>query len=506
MPSLTYIKGLPTPANELNALGFTDFEMFLEAFAPIFRDAAIETVNHLKNGTKFNKSMWNTHLQKTYQISKRHANGVIAYAKGKVDGSKEHQALHIKTLFGKAKSIKAWIKKAERKLKLARKFYAKKNWENSKTGCNFPLSCSLNHKDTNWQNLKFQLHGKKRKLYLIQAKIEFLKHKPIKVSVPHGQVFIVGAADESFGNQVAQWDSKTIKFRVPACLETRFGKSVVSEVGNFDRNINRLPETGSKTWHLFKKDGKWNIAVQFTASEVKRQSKDRAYGCIGIDMNPGSIGWSYVDTEGNLKAHGKIPLEIGLPSGKQQAQIVDACLSLANLAICFSCPVVCEELDFAHKKECLGEQSKKYARMMSSWAYSEFFKQLNAILSNRGIELITVNPAYSSIIGLVKYMKMYGLASDEAAALVIARRGMRLSERLPSTITAYVEVNSAKHVWSMWNQLNKQIERSGKVNRRHDYFTVSNWSFLANLENEEDLSRLKERFHLHRGVRCGQII
>jgi len=506
MPSLTYIKGLPTPANELNALGFTDFEMFLEAFAPIFRDAAIETVNHLKNGTKFNKSMWNTHLQKTYQISKRHANGVIAYAKGKVDGSKEHQALHIKTLFGKAKSIKAWIKKAERKLKLARKFYAKKNWENSKTGCNFPLSCSLNHKDTNWQNLKFQLHGKKRKLYLIQAKIEFLKHKPIKVSVPYGQVFIVGAADESFGNQVAQWDGKTIKFRVPACLETRFGKSVVSEVGNFDRNINRLPETGSKTWHLFKKDGKWNIAVQFTASEVKRQSKDRAYGCIGIDMNPGSIGWSYVDTEGNLKAHGKIPLEIGLPSGKQQAQIVDACLSLANLAICFSCPVVCEELDFAHKKECLGEQSKKYARMMSSWAYSEFFKQLNAILSNRGIELITVNPAYSSIIGLVKYMKMYGLASDEAAALVIARRGMRLSERLPSTITAYVEVNSAKHVWSMWNQLNKQIERSGKVNRRHDYFTVSNWSFLANLENEEDLSRLKERFHLHRGVRCGQII
>jgi IS605 OrfB family transposase len=494
MPSLTYIKGLPTPANELNALGFTDFEMFLEAFAPIFRDAAIETVNHLKNGTKFNKSMWNTHLQKTYQISKRHANGVIAYAKGKVDGSKEHQALHIKTLFGKAKSIKAWIKKAERKLKLARKFYAKKNWENSKTGCNFPLSCSLNHKDTNWQNLKFQLHGKKRKLYLIQAKIEFLKHKPIKVSVPHGQVFIVGAADESFGNQVAQWDGKTIKFRVPACLETRFGKSVVSEVGNFDRNINRLPETGSKTWHLFKKDGKWNIAVQFTASEVKRQSKDRAYGCIGIDMNPGSIGWSYVDTEGNLKAHGKIPLEIGLPSGKQQAQIVDACLSLANLAICFSCPVVCEELDFAHKKECLGEQSKKYARMMSSWAYSEFFKQLNAILSNRGIELITVNPAYSSIIGLVKYMKMYGLASDEAAALVIARRGMRLSERLPSTITAYVEVNSAKHVWSMWNQLNKQIERSGKVNRRHDYFTVSNWSFLANLENEEDLSLGKNAF------------
>ncbi|WP_206670109.1 hypothetical protein, partial [Staphylococcus aureus] len=173
---------LPTHLSELNALGFTDFEMFLEAFAPIFRDAAIETVNHLLSGTEFNKSTWNTHLQKTYQISKRHANGVIAYAKGKVDGSKEHRVLHLKTLEGKAKSIEAWIKKAECIPKLARKFYAKKNWQNSKTGCNFPLSCSLNYKDTNWQNLKFQLHGKKRKLYLIQSKIEFLKQKPINVS------------------------------------------------------------------------------------------------------------------------------------------------------------------------------------------------------------------------------------------------------------------------------------------------------------------------------------
>jgi hypothetical protein len=134
------------------------------------------------------------------------------------------------------------------------------------------------------------------------------------------------------------------------------------------------------------KNGKWSAAVQFTPSEVKRQSKDRAYGCIGIDMNPGSIGWSYVDTEGNLKAHGQIPLEMGLPSGKQQAQIVDACLYAANLAICFACPVVCEELDFADKKERLGEQGKKYARMLSSWAYSEFFRQLNSVLSNRGIE------------------------------------------------------------------------------------------------------------------------
>ncbi len=485
MPSLTYVKGLPTPASELNSLGFTEMEMFLKALAPIFRLAAIETVNHLMSGEEFNSSKWNTHLQNAHKISKRHANGVISYAIGKVDGAKEHRALHVKALLGKVKSIENWLKKAQRKLKLGRKFYAKKNWQQSKTGCNFPLSCSLSFKDTNWRNLKFRIQHKKRKLALIRHKIEHLKTKPIRVSVPHGQVFLVGSKDEKWGNSIAQWNGNVLKIRVPCCLEARFRKYIASEIGKYERNINRLPIAGSKTWHLFRKDGKWNVAVQFTPSDVKRQSKDRAYGCVGIDMNPGSIGWAYVDTEGNLKAKGQIPLEMGLPSGKQQATIVNACLSLVNLAICFQCPIVCEQLDFSDKKERLGERGRKYARMLSSWAYSEFYKQLSAIFANRGIELITVNPAYSSVIGLVKYMKMYGLASDEAAALVIARRAIRLSERLPSAITAYFEVNSEKHVWYWYNQLNKQLKRSGVINRRHDYFTVSNWSFLGIPQKEE---------------------
>lgn len=485
MSSITYVKGLPTPSSELNELGYTSMEMFLQTFSGIFRDAAIDTVNHLLSGAEFNKSAWNTHLQKTFQISKRHANGVIAYSKGKVDGSKEHRQLHLKTLQGKAKSLEKWIVKNERKLKLARKFYAKKNWQTSKTGCNFALSCSVKFRDTNWQNLRFQLHGKKRKLALVLKKIEHLKVKPIQVRVPHDQVFIVGSKDEKHGNQTAQWDGNILKFRVPACLEERFGKHVSAEIGGFDRKINRIPAAGSKTWHLYRKNGKWNVALQFTPSPVKQVSKDRGYGCIGIDMNPGSIGWSYVDTEGNLKSHGQIPLEMGLSSGKQQAQIVDACLSLANLAIGFACPIVCEELDFSDKKDRLGEASRKHARMLSSWAYSEFFKQLGSILSNRGIELITVNPAYSSTIGLVKYMRMYGLGSDCAAALVIARRGMQLSEKIPDSIKAYSSVNEEKHFWSQWNQLNKQIKRSGEVKRRSDYFTISNWSFLVNLESEE---------------------
>ncbi|MGB8691450.1 MAG: hypothetical protein WCD53_29575, partial [Microcoleus sp.] len=326
----------------------------------------------------------------------------------------------------------------------------------------------------------FQLHHKKRKLHRYQSQISAVRLAPLKVSVPRHQAFVVGCKNESFGNQVCQWDGNNLRFRVPACLESKFGKYVESKIGDFPRNINRLPANCAKTWHFYYKSGKWCAAVSFTPSEVKRVSSSVDYGCIGIDLNPGSIGWAYIDKEGNLKAHNQIPLQTGLPQGQQQAQIVKACRELAKLASHYQCPIVGESLDFCAKKEQLRERGRKYARMLSHWAYSQFFKLLNSILSNRGIELIAVNPAYSSIIGLVKYLKMYGLASDESAGLVMARRGMRVSEKIPCSLTAAFEVNSTKQVWSLWNQLNKKIKCSGKVTTRHCYFAISNWDFLAN--------------------------
>ena len=419
MATITYCKALPEPSDELNALGITKFEAVLIALAPIFRKAVCETVQHLLSVNGFNKSTWNTHLQEAYQINKRHANGVIASAKGQVESAFISRKNHIKQLEGKLKSALDWLKKSEKKLKNARKFYGKKNWEKSQTGCGFPLSCSLQYKGTNWQYLRFKIHHKKRYIYHKTQKIEHLKSAQVKVKVPSNQVLVVGSKTESYGNQACQWDGKTIKFRVPYCLEKRFGKYVETEFGGFKRNINRRPADGSKTWHFYYKQDKWVGAVQFTPEPVFQVSRPISYGAIGLDLNPGSIGWAYCDSDGNLKKRGQIPLEMGLPANKADAKITDACLKIKQLADEYACPVVVENLDFNKKKEQLREQGKKYSRMLSSWGYNRLVELLQSILNNRGIELIKVNPAYSSLIGLVKYARMYGLASDEAAALAI---------------------------------------------------------------------------------------
>lgn len=482
MTTITYCKGLPTRVEDMNAVGQTKFEMFLNSFASVFHKAVCDTVNHLLAKSEFNKSKWNTHLQQIYQINKRHANGVISFASCKVDSALICHHNHIKTIKGKFKSVEAWISKSEKKLKLAHSFYSKKNWQASKKSCNFPISCYLNSRNTNWQSLKFQIHNKKRKAYLLKSKLEHLLIKKIKVKVPKDNVFTLGSKDETLGNQICQWDGENITFRVPACLESKFGTHVKAYIGNFDRNINRLPGEGAKTWHFYRKYGKWNVAVQFTPAPVIKISRHSKYGCIGIDLNPSSIGWAYIDLQGNLKHHGQIPLQMGLPKGKQDSNIVDACLQLAILADTFACPIVCEELDFSDKKEQLKEKGRKYARMLSGWAYKRFYDLLSRILNNRGIYLLKVNPAYTTLIGLVKFARQYGLASDEAAALAIARRGMRLSEKLPSSITAYLSVKDGQHVWSLYNQLNT-IYKQARISR-HQVYSISNWESLVKQTSE----------------------
>lgn len=479
--TLTYCKSFPK-SSEPTPFNLTKFEVFLFDYSNIFRQAKIETIQTLQSSDNYNKSDWNTYLQNKYGINKRHAAGVISSAEGALSSAIECRTSHTKQLKGKLKSAKDWLRKAKKKLKDAQKFYSKKNWTNRKTGCRFPLCTDLKTHRTNWQRLKFAIHHKTRYIKHLELRIEKLLAAPIHVKVPRNDVLVVGAKCESYGNQNCQWDGNNIKFRVPKCLENKYGKYVETYLGDFERNLNRLPEDGSKTWHFYRKGFKWVAAVQFTPIKVERVSRHSDYGCIGIDLNPSSVGWSYVDQDGNLKAHGKISFEQGRPKGKTQAQIVKACLELATLADFYACPIVHEILDFQNKKAEFRERGKKYARMLSGWAYSQFFKTLKAICSNRGIYLIEVNPAFTSLIGMVKYARMYGLSSDVVAALAIARRGMRLSERLPSAFTARLGVNPSRHDWHWWSKLNKQIHSSTMINRRHDYYSVSNWDDVVKLK------------------------
>ena len=147
-------------------------------------------------------------------------------------------------------------------------------------------------------------------------------------------------------------------------------------------------------------------------------------------------------------------------------------------------PVVIEKLDFRQTKAVLEGESRRYSRMLSGFSYGKVKAYFLSRGYREGVEIKAVNPAYSSVVGRVKFMERYGLTVHQAAALVLARRLLGCSERIPRrwvvpigngihiafTVPARKRV---KHVWTYWGAVSGQLRpvlavqhRLGKRRRR----------------------------------------
>jgi IS605 OrfB family transposase len=132
-------------------------------------------------------------------------------------------------------------------------------------------------------------------------------------------------------------------------------------------------------------------------------------------------------------------------------------------------PIVIERLDFADKKAALEEEGSQRARMLSSFAYKQTTQRLKAAASRAGVEVIEVNPAYTSTIGALNYAARYGMSMHQGAALAIGCRGLdwsgrpatrvvQLPTRAGGQVTLHLPVrNRAQNVWSFWSKVSRQI-------------------------------------------------
>ncbi|MBC6420170.1 MAG: IS200/IS605 family element transposase accessory protein TnpB [Hormoscilla sp. SP5CHS1] len=442
-------------------------------------------------------------LKRRYQvefgINARQFNSVHAVLKGKIKSRKECHKRQIKELKQritglkkKIKSLTKGIKKAPKACPIKRKGYTVKQW------------------------LKFQQHLKKRHLVTCESRLKKLQETEptiifggrklwnaqfnleangyanhsewLKDWQQHrnSQSFYLGSKDETAGCQIFQLDTEgNIKIRVPKALEGAFGQYVTASGINFnwgqDDVIAALNKDGGQalSYRIAQKNDKWYLFVTTDRPEVPFISS-RRNGAIGVDLNPGVVGWAYCDAEGNLVDIGQFKVNLqDQTSAQTEAILGDLVKHIVQRAETWGCPIVVETLDFSKKKATMKEQGTRYSRMLSNFAYSKFDQMLLSQCDRFGVQLMHRNPAYSSTIGMVKFMSMYGLSSDTAAALAIARRGLGLKERIPSRNALGGQVDTYKHVWSHWNAL-----RKGLPFRRHDLFT----SRVANSEPVVKLS------------------
>ena len=195
---------------------------------------------------------------------------------------------------------------------------------------------------------------------------------------------------------------------------------------------------------------------------------DAFAGALGVDINIDHIAYAMIDKHGNpiRGVSGRIDLPLrGRNSGHRSDLIGKAIKKLVNIARMHRLPIVMEKLDFKRKKQELADQGPGYVRMLSSFSYSEIQTTLRRRAARLGVELVDVNPAYTSVIGRVNYAARYGLSVHVSAVVSIARRTARFSERVNyaqgfrGRRNTFPTKNneSRKHVWRQWGKVRKDL-------------------------------------------------
>ena len=462
---------------------------FLNSMANLY--SAIEKEMHVALLAKEKIGNLEKRLQNKYQVDSTTVRNVYHNLKGKHTSIKELKKTQIKELKSSISSIKQSIKTQEKKYQ------------------------AQLEKGQSTQKQRFIIHQKKRRLQIKKHKLQKLKNQPISLCFGTKKLFkaqyhlaenayanhqawlkdwqekrssnflMVGSKTYRSGNQLCRLDNEgNLTITVPPCLIKEYGSKITTQNIKFRygqefieialsptqhkrgqkyRNGTQMPVT-----HRFVgKQGLWYLMTSVELPDIPWIS-NRRNGALGIDLNVDNIAWAYCDSEGNLKDKGQINIALSNKSSGQTTHILSVAIGkILKVAIKYECPVVIEKLDFSAKKSRLREQSKRYAKMLSQFAYSKFTELVHSKARLAAIQTIEVNPAYSSLIGMIKYMSLYGLNSGTAASLVLARRGLRFSERLPRVCNALASpVDGTKHVWTYWARISKLLRGC----HRHSYF------------------------------------
>ncbi len=291
-----------------------------------------------------------------------------------------------------------------------------------------------------------------------------------------GRFFCVGKSTVGGGTMIkifhAEGDNFKAVVTLPRFMQPKHGKKLeipfqVSECRRRRKSslLYALREQKPITVQIFRREHKsdqWYIHLTtYVQSVPVTTSLDN--GCIGIDFNAKSVEWAYVQSNGNIKEKGQLPFKWqGFDTGQRQVMMRDLVAKLSKMAFDYQCPIAIESLDFSKKKASMSEASKVYNSMLSNLATSMFKEVLMSRCERYGIGLYFVNPAFTSVIGMIKFMPRYGLNSGTAAAMTIARRAMNMSERAPQCLVR--PEDRARHPWTTWNRISRYL-KSNQVRR-----------------------------------------
>jgi IS605 OrfB family transposase len=300
----------------------------------------------------------------------------------------------------------------------------------------------------------------------------------------------VGVAKMEGGNEVAKLKLRKdglfdLELRLPPGVRHVEDDTTVFEGMSFnhghDAIVVALASRQPLTIRFVKDDISWKVHVTIDQPDLTTRFEDDL-GCLGVDFNADHVSATLADRFGNPIWSWNIPMvTYGLSIDQAKDLTRKVAKQVARIATEQNVPISAESLDFSRKKAQLtSDTGPRYARMLSSLAYSSFHRALASACARSSIHLKLVNPAFTSLIGRTKFAHRYGLSVHAAAALTIARRAMGFSENLPKPVDGKLMLPlddgdrvtlprpvriEGRHVWSSWRKLNTGYKTAHAAHR-----------------------------------------
>jgi IS605 OrfB family transposase len=173
------------------------------------------------------------------------------------------------------------------------------------------------------------------------------------------------------------------------------------------------------------------ISYEEHMPEVKYTKEE---GIIGIDINasPFHIALANVSKDGNLIGYQSINLHELIGKNKNQREYL--LWQVAHQVIGYAeenkKAIAIERLK-GISKGYRGDGKAKLRKRFQQWSYKSLLNKIKNLGQRNGIQVIEVNPAYTSIIGALKYCPNYLIDKDTAGAYVIGRRALGFKEDIP---------------------------------------------------------------------------
>jgi len=174
-----------------------------------------------------------------------------------------------------------------------------------------------------------------------------------------------------------------------------------------------------------------SVSFELPTPEVKYTKEN---GVIAIDTNasPIHLAIAEVSKTGELVSYQTISLHrlLGLSQNSKNHQEWILAHQIVDLAIEKGKAIAVENLKKL-KKGVRGDGKAELRKRLHNWNAKKFLQKLKRVAILRGVEVIEVNPAYTSIIGMLKYAPQLSVDKDVAGAYVIGRRALGFKEDTP---------------------------------------------------------------------------